>query len=100
MIAEMGILAPLLWILWAAATVGACWKITRSLKETRFFPIAVAIVWYAFLLLFAMSYMGLDAYQNYVNNAFLWLLIGILFRLPELAAQAPAFVVQGTRQPI
>lgn len=84
MIAEMGILAPILWILWAAVTVGACWKIARSLKGSRFFPIAIAIVWYVFLLLFAMSYMGLDAYQNYVNNAFLWLLIGILFRLPEL----------------
>jgi hypothetical protein len=84
MIAEMGILAPILWILWAGVTVIACWRITRSLKGTRFFPIALAIIWYVFLLLFAMSYMGMDAYQNYVNNAFLWLLIGILFRLPEL----------------
>lgn len=89
MIAEMGILAPLLWILWGAVTVGACWKVARSLKETRFFPLGVAITWYAFLLLFALSYLGLDAYQNYVNNAFLWILIGILFRLPELAGQAP-----------
>jgi hypothetical protein len=100
LIAEMGILAPFLWILWTAVTVGACWKIARSLKETRFFPMAVAIVWYAFVLLFAMSYLALDAYQNYVNNAFLWLLIGILFRLPALAAQAPALAAQGTRQPI
>lgn len=84
LIAEMGIVAPLLWILWAAITLRACWKIASSLKGTRFFPIAIAIVWYVFLLLFAMSYMVLDAYQNYVNNAFLWLLIGILFRLPEL----------------
>lgn len=84
MIAEMGILAPILWVLWAAVTVIVCWRIARSLKGTRFFPVALAVVWYVFLLLFAMSYMGLDAYQNYVNNAFLWLLIGILFRLPEL----------------
>lgn len=84
MIVEMGILAPLLWILWTAVTLGACWKVARSLKGTRFFPIALAIVWYVFLLLFAMSYMDLDPYQNYVNNAFLWLLIGILLRLPEL----------------
>ncbi|MFZ0333512.1 MAG: hypothetical protein WAN10_16565 [Candidatus Acidiferrales bacterium] len=97
LIAEMGILAPLLWILWTAAMVSACWKIARSLKETRFFPIAVAIVWYSFLLLFGMSYLGLDAYQNYVNNAFLWILVGILFRLPELATQSPAFAAQGTR---
>lgn len=93
LIAEMGILAPLLWILWAAAAVSACWKITRSLKETRFFPIAMAIVWYVFLLLFAMVYMGMDAYQNYVNNAFLWLLIGVLFRLPDLARQNATLAV-------
>lgn len=100
MIAEMGILAPLFWILWAAVTVGTCWKVARSLKETRFFPLGIAIVWYAFLLLFALSYLGLDAYQNYVNNAFLWILIGILFRLPELAAQVPALRTQDTHPAI
>jgi hypothetical protein len=26
------------------------------------------------------------AYQNFVINAYLWLLIGILFRIPKLAA--------------
>lgn len=97
MIAEMGILAPLLWILWGAVTVGACWKIARSLKETRFFPLAVAIAWYVFLLLFALSYLGLDTYQNYVNNAFLWILIGILFRLPDLANDASVLAAQGAR---
>jgi hypothetical protein len=96
MIAEMGILAPLLWILWTAVTVVACWRVTRSFKETRFFPLGVAIVWYVFLLLFALSYLGLDAYQNYVNNAFLWILIGILFRLPELAARVPAPTMRDT----
>jgi hypothetical protein len=97
LIAEMGILAPLLWILWTTAVVVTCWKIARSLKGTRFFPVGAAIAWYAFLLLFALSYLGLDAYQNYVNNAFLWILIGILFRLPELAAQSPALAAPGAR---
>jgi hypothetical protein len=100
MIAEMGILAPLLWILWAAATVGACWRVVRPLKGTRFFPIAVAILWYVFLLLFAMSYLALDAYQNYVNNAFLWILVGVLFRLPELAMHTNALATHGTRAPL
>ncbi|MGB6484595.1 MAG: hypothetical protein WBE86_14005 [Candidatus Acidiferrales bacterium] len=100
LIAEMGILAPFLWILWAAATVGACWTMARSLKETRFFPVGIAIVWYAFVLLFVMSYGGLDAYQNYVDNAFLWLLIGILFRLPELTTPTPALEAQGARPSI
>ena len=86
LIAEMGILAPFLWILWTAATVVACWTVIRKLEGTRVFPIGIAIVWYVFLVLFAMSYMNLDTYQNYVNNAFLWVLIGILFRLPAITA--------------
>ena len=87
LIAEMGILAPILWILWSVAVLSACWKVVRALRETRFFPIAVAIGWYVFVLLFALTYLTLDAYQNYVNNAFCWLLIGVLFRLPDLAQQ-------------
>ncbi|MGB6788450.1 MAG: hypothetical protein WBE20_09975, partial [Candidatus Acidiferrales bacterium] len=51
MIVEMGILAPFLWILWTVSLLWACWKVTRSLKGTRLFPIAVAIFWYAFILL-------------------------------------------------
>lgn len=86
MIDEMGVLAPILWILWSVFAVLCCWKVTIRLKETRFFPLAVAIVWYVFLLLIAMTYMGWDSYQNYVSNAFLWLLIGILYRLPDLAS--------------
>ena len=85
MIVEMGILAPFLWILWTASLLWACWKVTRSLKGTRLFPIAVAIFWYAFILLYPMTYLGLDAFENFVNNAFLWILVGILFRLPEVS---------------
>jgi len=32
-----------------------------------------------------LIYFGLPPFQNYVNNAYLWLLIGILYRLPKLA---------------
>jgi hypothetical protein len=36
-------------------------------------------------LLILLTYFGLVEYQNFVNNAFLWLLVGILYRLPKLA---------------
>jgi hypothetical protein len=90
LIVEMGIIAPFLWILWTAALLYYSWKIVRRLRETRFFPIALAIFWYAFVLLYPMTYGGLAVYQNYVCNAYLWLLVGILFRLPDLLAKAPA----------
>lgn len=89
LIVEMGILAPFLWLLWAGALVYYGWRVTRSLRETRFFPLAFAIVFYAFMLLFVLMYGNLDQYENYTNNAYLWLLVGILFRLPELEAALP-----------
>ena len=84
MIVEMGILAPILWILWTAALLISAYKVLRKLRETRFFPIAFAIFWYAFLLLYPDTFGSLASYQNYVSNAYLWLLVGILFRLPEI----------------
>jgi hypothetical protein len=90
MIVEMGIVAPFLWILWSSALLYYSWKIVRGLRETRFFPIGFAILWYAFLLLVPLTFGSLNAYQNYVCNAYLWLLVGVLFRLPEVLAQSPA----------
>jgi hypothetical protein len=95
LIVEMGILAPFLWFLWAGALLYYGWKVTRGLRETRFFPIAFAILFYAFLLLFPLMYGNLDTYENYTSNAYLWLLVGVLFRLPELEAALPTASVIG-----
>jgi hypothetical protein len=86
MIVEMGILAPFLWILWTGALLYFSWKVVRRLRETRFFPLAFAIFWFAFILLYPMTYGSLAGYQNYISNAYLWLMVGILFRLPSLLA--------------
>jgi hypothetical protein len=84
LIIEMGIIAPFLWILWSAALLYYSWKVVRRLKGTRLLPIAIAIFWYALFLLYPLTYVGLSPYQNYICNAYLWLLVGILFRLPAL----------------
>ena len=89
LIVEMGIVAPFLWILWTAALLYYGWSIVRRLRQTRFFPIAFAIFWFAFLLLYPMTFGGLSAYQNFIDNAYLWFLVGILFRLPEIQASTP-----------
>jgi hypothetical protein len=89
LIVEMGIVAPILWILWTGALLYSSWSIVRRLRQTRFFPFAFAIFWFAFLLLYPMTFGGLSAYQNYTNNIYLWLLLGILFRLPEIHASTP-----------
>jgi hypothetical protein len=98
MIVEMGIAAPFLWILWAGALVYYAWKIVRQLRETRFFPIGFAIFWYAFILLFPLTFGSFSNYQNYVCNAYFWLLVGILFRLPDILAQTPAMLEAPSRK--
>jgi hypothetical protein len=89
LIMEMGIIAPFLWLLWTGAVLYYQWRVLLRLRQTRFFPIALAIFWYSFLLLYPITYGGLAPYHNYVNNAYFWLMVGVLFRLPELAAAAP-----------
>ena len=89
LIVEMGIAAPFLWILWTASLLFCSWKVVRSLVGTRLFPVAFAIIWYAFVLLYLFTYTGLAAYQNYISNVYLWVLIGILFRLPDVLVGAP-----------
>jgi hypothetical protein len=90
LILEMGILGPVLWIVWTFSLLYFSWKIVRQLRGTIYFAVALSIFWYAFLLLVPFSYNGMAPYQNYVMNAYLWLLIGVLFRLPRLAADAQA----------
>jgi hypothetical protein len=85
LILEMGILGPILWIAWTSSLLYFSWKVVRQLRETPYFPLALSIFWYAVLLLVPFSYNGMAPYQNYVMNAYLWLLIGVLFRLPHLA---------------
>lgn len=100
LIIEMGIVAPFLWILWTAALLVYAWRVVYRLRQTRLFPIAFAIFWYAFLLLYPFTYGGISLYQNYVNNAYFWLLIGVLFRLPDLltTTSAPIVVPSGRQQ--
>ena len=88
LIAEMGIVAPFLWIIWGATLLFYAWRIVKQLRQTVYFPVGLAIFWYAFLLLFPFTHMGMQPYQNYVMNAYFWFLIGVLFRLPHLARAA------------
>jgi hypothetical protein len=99
MIIEMGILAPFLWIVWSAFLVYTSWGIVKRLRQTRFFPIAFAFFWYAFMLLFPMTYGGMSAYQNFVCNMYLWIWVGILFRLPEVQDTSPAYYELSTYKP-
>jgi hypothetical protein len=84
LVVEMGILGLVLWFVWSGAVLFYAWKTVRQLRDTVYFPIAFAIWWYAFVLLVLLPYLT-ASYQNFVMCAYLWILIGILFRMPKLA---------------
>ena len=87
---EFGIVGLILWLICTAAVVISCWRVVLKLRETRMFPIGFAVFWFALVLLFPQTYGTLNVYQDYVQNAMLWLLVGIAFRLPELIESQPA----------
>jgi hypothetical protein len=99
LIIEMGIVAPFLWILWTGALVYYSWGIVRKLRQTRFFPIAFAFFWYIFMLLFPWTFGGLSAFQNFVCNMYLWMWVGILFKLPTLQENSPSYFELPTYKP-
>jgi len=90
LIIEFGALGPILWTMWTFSVFFSAWKVVRKLKQTALFPIGFAIFWYAFMLLGPFTFYGLNTYQNYLTCAYLWLIIGILFRLPGLLAEQQA----------
>lgn len=100
LVVELGILGPVLWIVWGGSLLYFSWKVVRSLRQTKYFPIALAITWYSFIVLFLWTWGSLDAYEDYMCNIFLWLLIGILFRLPSLAAELASVQPAAAPKPI
>ena len=90
LVIELGVVGLFLWIVMAFAIIISAWKVVRKLKGTVWFPIAFVIFWYAALLLFPYTFAGLSPFQDFILNSLLWISLGILFRLPSLAANVQA----------
>jgi hypothetical protein len=102
LVVEMGIGGLILWFVMSAAILFSAWKVVKKLKGSPWFPLGFVIFWYAFFLLIPATYGGMVAYEDFLLNAYFWLLLGLLFRLPtialsaQFAANAPA--VQPSRR--
>jgi hypothetical protein len=93
LVLEMGIVGLCLWIIMSVAVVFSGWKVVKKLKGSPFFPLSFMLCLYSFVLLIPMTFTGIQPYQDFILNAYLWLLLGILFRLPKLALDAQADTV-------
>jgi hypothetical protein len=88
LVVEMGIGGLVLWLVMSFAIVFPAWRVVKRLRGSPWFPLAFVIFWYAGLLLLPITFVGMQPYEDFVLNAYLWLLLGVLFRLPTLAASA------------
>ncbi len=87
-VVEMGIVGLLLWIILGFAIAASAWKVVKNLRGSPWFPLAFVIFWLVFLVFFPMGYYSLTFYQDFLVNAYLWILLGILFRLPKITLSA------------
>jgi hypothetical protein len=89
LVVEMGLPGLLSWLAWTVSLTWAAWKVVRGLRGSALFPVGFAMFWFIFILLFPLTYGGMQPYQNFIFNVFLWLLVGVLFRLPHLVPNVP-----------
>jgi len=81
---EMGIPGLLLWLVWTGALLTAEWNVVRRLRGKPLFPLGFVIFWFSFITLVPGMASGLTT-ENYITNAYLFLLSGVLFSLPALS---------------
>jgi len=89
-ILELGVAGLFSWLIWTSALIVFAWDVLLRLKKTPLFPVGLSIFWFALILLFPISWTSLGVFQNFVVTAYFWLLVGILWRLPELAVPTPS----------
>src|ERR1700730_6847070 len=88
LVVEMGIGGLVLWITMSLAITLSTWRVVKRLKGSPWFPLGFVIFWYAFFLLFPATFGGIQPYEDFLLNAYFWILLGVLFRLPTIALSA------------
>ena len=99
LVIEMGIVGLLLWIVLGASISMSAWKIVKRLRGSPWFPMAFVIFWLAFMVFFPIGYNSLAFYQDFLVNAYLWLLLGMLYKFPKLALSAQ-FGLEAAPEPV
>src|SRR5262249_4415988 len=88
LVVELGIFGLLLWLALGFSVCRCAWRLVKPLRGSPWFPLAFAIFWLLFLIFFPLGYTSFAFYQDFLVNAYFWMLTGVLFRLPTLAFSA------------
>jgi hypothetical protein len=94
---ELGGVGLALWLSWAVLWTRRLWQSARQVRGTEYESAAMVATGWIVFLLFIAFFAGSQFFQNYVSNAFLWLLSGVVFGLADLvrtnAREQPALVL-------
>jgi hypothetical protein len=81
LVVQLGIVGLVLWIVLGFSIAISGWRVVKELQGTPWFPLAFSIWFFAILLFFPMMFAGISPYEDFVLNSWLWLLLGIFYRL-------------------
>ena len=82
---EWGAIGLSLWILWTLAWLYRQWHCVRMAPSGPLRAMGLVLLgWMVFFLVIGFLG-GLQGYQNYIPNAYFWLLSGVIFGLPRLS---------------
>ena len=81
MILELGIVGIILWIVLGFSITISAWKVVKELRGTSWFPLVLSYSYFRALLFFPMTFVSSSTYQDFIINIYLWLSLGILWRL-------------------
>ena len=87
-VVEMGIGGLILWLIMSGAVLFSAWGVVIRLRGSPWFPVGFVVFWHSLFMLLPTMISGIQAYEDFVLNAYFWLLLGVLFRLPHLKAAA------------
>jgi hypothetical protein len=82
---EWGAVGLVLWSMWTLAWLYRQWRCIKAAPSGRLRAMGVVLWGWMIFFLVIGFFGGLQGYQNYVPNAYFWLLSGIIFGLPQLA---------------
>jgi hypothetical protein len=82
---EWGILGVGLWLAWSISWVARQWRAINAARGHRSAAAGFVLLGWMLFFLFFGFVGGLQGFQNYVANAYFWLLSGVMFALPQAA---------------
>ena len=87
---EWGLIGIIMWVVFVASWLGHGITSVRGARGSELGAAVFVLQGWNMILLLVMFFAGLQVFQNYLTNAFLWLFSGIIFAAPFAVRQERA----------